>query len=98
MLSHIVCISAHPYWWKNLENNTIVRPSTDYNVLSETSRQLDSNSQIESNEAKDEWWKAFDTSNSSDVNEDNIERGKLSTLEINFIKSFHINHNFIRCT
>ncbi|CAK9802592.1 hypothetical protein ANTQUA_LOCUS3391 [Anthophora quadrimaculata] len=55
----------YPYWWKNVENNTIIRPSIDSNVLNQTSRHLDSNSQIETSEAEDEWWKVLEDSNTS---------------------------------
>ncbi|CAK9817435.1 hypothetical protein ANTPLA_LOCUS9379 [Anthophora plagiata] len=55
----------YPYWWKNVENNTMMRPSIDSNVLNQTSRHLDSDSQIETSEAEDEWWKVLEDSNTS---------------------------------
>nr|XP_034189537.1 GATA zinc finger domain-containing protein 14-like [Osmia lignaria] len=66
--------NTYPYWSKNLENNTIARLSTDYNMFSETSRQLDSNSQVELSEAEAEWWKVFDNFSSSEDNANNIEQ------------------------
>lgn len=65
-------------WWKNLEDNTIIRPSTASNILNQTSRQLDSNSQIKTSQATDGWWKALEVtniSNSSKVNEDIVTKG-----------------------
>lgn len=64
-------------WWKNLEDNTI-RPSTASNILNQTSRQLDSNSQIKTSQVTDGWWKALEVtniSNSSKVNENIITKG-----------------------
>ncbi|CAK9832112.1 hypothetical protein ANTRET_LOCUS8993 [Anthophora retusa] len=55
----------YPYWWKNVENNTIMRPSIDSNVLNQTSRHLDSDSHIETSETEDEWWKVLEDSNTS---------------------------------
>ena len=66
--------NTYPYWSKHLENNTIARPSTDYNMFSETSRQLDSNSQVELSKAEAEWWKVFDNFSSSEDNENNLQQ------------------------
>lgn len=64
-------------WWKNLEDNTI-RPSIASNILNQTSRQLDSNSQIKTSQVTDGWWKALEVtniSNSSKVNENIVTKG-----------------------
>lgn len=59
-----------------MEDNTI-RPSTASNILNQTSRQLDSNSQIKTSQVTDGWWKALEVtniSNSSKVNENIITK------------------------
>ncbi|XP_076246672.1 uncharacterized protein LOC143186784 [Calliopsis andreniformis] len=50
----------YTYWWKHLENNTIARSSVGPNTLYETSRQLDSNSIIDTNDVEDQWWKRLE--------------------------------------
>lgn len=60
-----------------MEDNTI-RPSTASNILNQTSRQLDSNSQIKTSQVTDGWWKALEVtniSNSSKMNENIVAKG-----------------------
>ncbi|XP_076381152.1 uncharacterized protein LOC117223311 [Megalopta genalis] len=46
----------YPYWWRNLENTTIPRLSTDSTNFNQTSRRLNSNSSICENDLEDGWW------------------------------------------
>nr|XP_033331415.1 uncharacterized protein LOC117223311 isoform X2 [Megalopta genalis] len=46
----------YPYWWRNLENTTIPRLSTDSTNFNQTSRRLHSNSSICENDLEDGWW------------------------------------------
>ncbi|XP_031368587.1 MATH and LRR domain-containing protein PFE0570w-like isoform X2 [Apis dorsata] len=69
-------------WWKNLEDNTI-RPSIASNILNQTSRQLDSNSQIKTSQVTDGWWKALEVtniSNSSKVNENIVTKESINNV------------------
>ncbi|XP_012149358.2 uncharacterized protein LOC105663644 [Megachile rotundata] len=67
--------NEYPCWWKDLENNTMVRPSINYSMLNETSRHLDSSSRIETSKIVNEWWKGLDPSSSSIDSENRIEKG-----------------------
>ncbi|XP_076282565.1 uncharacterized protein LOC143210026 [Lasioglossum baleicum] len=50
-----------PYWWRHLENNTIVTRSTNSANFNQTSRRLNSNSSIGSNNDLDDgWWKVLE--------------------------------------
>lgn len=59
-------ISEQPYWWKNLENNTVMRPSMSTNTPNQTSPILDPNSRIDSGEPQDGWWKVLETTDIAD--------------------------------
>ncbi|XP_076637185.1 uncharacterized protein LOC143349658 [Colletes latitarsis] len=54
-----------PYWWKDVENNTIARLSMGSDVFGETTRNLDSSSTVDINTPKDGWWKVLETPNTS---------------------------------
>ena len=72
-----VYISEYPYWWKKLEDISLAQLSTDSKILNETSRHLDSNSQIETSQVTGEWWKILDVSsipNSPKINKDIVEK------------------------
>lgn len=72
-----VYISEYPYWWKKLEDTSLTQLSTDSKILNQTSRHLDSNSQIETSQVTGEWWKILDVSsipNSPKINEDIVEK------------------------
>ncbi|XP_076684789.1 uncharacterized protein LOC143377449 isoform X6 [Andrena cerasifolii] len=55
-----------PYWWKNLENNTVMRPSMSSNTPNQTSPILDPNSRIDSGKPQDGWWKVLETTDIAD--------------------------------
>ncbi|XP_017789506.1 PREDICTED: synaptonemal complex protein 1-like [Habropoda laboriosa] len=59
--------SEYPYWWKNVETDTIVRPSAGSSILNQTSRHLNSDSEIEASQVGNEWWKVLEGSNMSDL-------------------------------
>ncbi|XP_043521073.1 uncharacterized protein LOC122534480 [Frieseomelitta varia] len=72
----------HSHWWKNLEDNTLTRLSTNSNVLNQTSRYLNSDSQMETSSSMDNWWKVLETSsNSSKINNHVIERDSLRNVQ-----------------
>ncbi|XP_015438611.1 PREDICTED: uncharacterized protein LOC107193636 [Dufourea novaeangliae] len=53
--------NEQPYWWRNLENDTIARPSARFSTLNQTSQHLNSNSLLETSKPEGEWWKVLDT-------------------------------------
>ncbi|KAL2717043.1 putative serine/threonine-protein kinase [Vespula squamosa] len=56
-----------PFWWNNLTNN-VNSQLAKYNAANETSKYLDSDSQIQSTSTNHEWWKMLETSDSEDLN------------------------------
>ncbi|CAL7942873.1 unnamed protein product [Xylocopa violacea] len=78
----------HPYWWENLENNTAIRPSDNFSSLNQTSRHLDSDSQVEASQAKDGWWKALEhSSNSNSLQTKRIRVEKATTKDVSTTES-----------
>ncbi|KAG7199462.1 hypothetical protein KM043_014088 [Ampulex compressa] len=59
--------SEHPFWWKNLEDDTVARPSLGYNQLYETNACLDANSQVFDTNTTKEWWKNLDSTSSESL-------------------------------
>ncbi|XP_050476576.1 homeobox protein 13-like isoform X2 [Bombus huntii] len=89
----------YPYWWKKLEDTSLTQLSTDSKILNQTSRHLDSNSQIETSQVTGEWWKILDVSsipNSPKINEDVVEKNSANNVpmseseeELEIAKSKH---------
>ncbi|XP_050600430.1 RGS domain-containing serine/threonine-protein kinase A-like [Bombus affinis] len=89
----------YPYWWKKLEDTSLAQLSTDSKILNETSRHLDSNSQIETSQVTGEWWKILDVSsipNSPKINKDIVEKNSANNVlvseseeELEIAKSKH---------
>lgn len=71
----------HSHWWKNLDDNSLTRPSTNLNVLSQTSGYLNSDSQIETSSIIDDWWKVLEISKSSKINNHVVERDSLRNVQ-----------------
>ncbi|XP_060819178.1 putative uncharacterized protein DDB_G0282499 [Bombus pascuorum] len=89
----------YPYWWKRLEDTSLAQLSTDSKILNETSRHLDSNSQIETSQVTGEWWKILDASsipNSPKINKDIVKKNSANNAlmseseeELEIAKSKH---------
>ncbi|XP_068967192.1 uncharacterized protein [Bombus flavifrons] len=89
----------YPYWWKKLEDTSLTQLSTDSKILNQTSRHLDSNSQIETSQVTGEWWKILDVSsipNSPKINKDIVEKNSANNVpmseseeELEIAKSKH---------
>ncbi|KAK1126597.1 hypothetical protein K0M31_004226 [Melipona bicolor] len=71
----------HSHWWKNLDDNSLTRPSTNLNVLNQTSGYLNSDSQIETSSIIDDWWKVLEISKSSKINNHVVERDSLRNVQ-----------------
>ncbi|CAD1469551.1 unnamed protein product, partial [Heterotrigona itama] len=71
----------YSHWWKNVEDNSLTRPSTNSNVLNQTSRYLDSNSEMEASLTTDDWWKVLDISNSSKMNNNVVQRNSVMNVQ-----------------
>ncbi|XP_043257946.1 serine/arginine repetitive matrix protein 2-like [Colletes gigas] len=54
-----------PYWWKDVENNTIARLSMGPDIFGETTANLDSISMVDINTPRAGWWKVLETPNTS---------------------------------
>ncbi|XP_043686451.1 putative uncharacterized protein DDB_G0282133 [Vespula pensylvanica] len=61
-----------PFWWNNLTNN-VNSHLTKYNAINETSKYLDSDSQMQSSNTNYEWWKMLESSD-SEVTDDLLKR------------------------
>ncbi|XP_071858730.1 uncharacterized protein [Bombus fervidus] len=87
----------YPYWWKRLEDTSLEQLSTDSKIFNQTSRHLDSNSQIETSQVTGEWWKILDVSsipNSPKINKDIVEKTNNALMseseeELEIAKSKH---------
>ncbi|XP_035717193.1 putative uncharacterized protein DDB_G0282499 isoform X1 [Vespa mandarinia] len=70
-----------PFWWNNLTNN-VNSHLPKYNATNETSKYLDSDSQMQSTSTNHEWWKMLETSDSEVLNNLPIVQNKKRSVAV----------------